>query len=367
MPRNTQRILRAGIYGASGTTGTELCTILARHPNVRIAFATSRQYAGMTTRDVDPAAVEVPLIEPDEADLSSVDVVFTCLPHGKSAEWVEHCHHAAGAPDGSRSGGPKVIDLSGDLRLRDADLHQKVYGSPRSEAIVARAVYGMTELAREQIRSADIVSNPGCYPTCVGLALAPAAREGLTSEPVVINALSGVSGAGRSPSPATHFCAVTGDVRPYNLGHLHRHTHEIEQILADSAHTGGPVVFNPHVIPIERGMLATITLRTDADAERIHSLYAGAYEGETFIRLNEPGDAARIRGVVGTNRVMIGVHEGGDGHVVITSAIDNLVKGAAGQAVQNMNLMFDLPETAALTLGSPTTHFESEPLLETTA
>lgn len=153
MPNSPTLPIQAGIYGASGSTGTELAALLTRHPLVEIAFATSREHAGRTTRDIDPAVPEVALIDPDDAEPGEVDVVFTCLPHGQSASWVKHCHDQ----------GARVIDLSGDLRLRDPAVHAATYGTPRSEEIAARAVYGLTEITRSQIADADIVSCPGCY------------------------------------------------------------------------------------------------------------------------------------------------------------------------------------------------------------
>jgi N-acetyl-gamma-glutamyl-phosphate reductase len=330
------------VYGASGTTGTELVGLLARHPHTHLTFATSRSYAGQSLRAVDPAAPEISLSDPADVKLDSVDIAFTCLPHGQAAGTVETI----------ASSGVRVIDLSGDLRLRDEATHARVYGSPRSREVAERAVYGLTETVRERLGDARIVSNPGCYPTCSALPLLPFVRRGLIEGDVVIDAKSGVSGAGRAAKPLTHFCAAVDDVRPYALGRAHRHVAEIEQTLDDGARdgAGARIVFCPHVVPIERGMLATIVLSAPGvTAESALAICREDYDDEPFVDVLPAGEAARIRTVVRTNRAAIGVAavEGTD-RLVLTGAIDNLLKGAAGQAVQNMNVMLGLPETTGL-------------------
>lgn len=341
-----QERVRIGVFGGSGTTGTELVGLIRRHPRAELVFATSRGHAGGSLRDVDPAAPDVPLVDPREVSPDGVDLVFLCLPHGRAAEHASRWFQA----------GCRVVDLSGDLRLRDPEVHARVYGSPREQALVEHVVYGLTEHARPQLDHARLVSNPGCYPTCVTLPLLP-----LTSRidgPVVVNAMSGVSGAGRKAVALTHFCAVADDVRPYKLGRAHRHVAEMEQILADGAPEGPSprVLFNPHVVPLERGMLATITARTPGmGATEARTRLEQAYQGEPFVEVLPEGQAARIRHVVRTNRAVIGVHDGGADHVVLTCAIDNLLKGAAGQAVQNMNRMLGWPET----LGFPEARTEN--------
>ena len=288
-------------------------------------------------------------MHPDEVPIAEIDVAFVCLPHGQAAPLVEVL------VEQSRC---RVIDLSADLRLRDSALHARVYGSTRGARVAEAAVYGITELYRGALCDARVVSNPGCYPTCAGLALWPLAEHGLLRERVTINALSGISGAGRATTPSTHFCAVADDVRPYKLGRSHRHSAEIEQILADAAPAGEqapPVVFCPHVVPLERGMLATITVRVgELTAGEVHELFERRYADETFVELLPLGEPARIRAVVRTNRAQIGVHdvEGSD-DVVLTCAIDNLVKGASGQALQTMNLMLGRAEHSGF---APTEH-----------
>ncbi len=334
--------VRVGIFGASGTTGAELLSLLACHEAMSVAFATSRSHAGRTLEDIDPALPRFPLTDPSCVDAGDVELVFCCLPHGKSAPVVEDAAHR----------GTLVVDLSADFRLRDEGLHQRTYGSDRSSALAARAIYGLTELNREAVRHAGVVANPGCYPTCTALALAPLVARGWVRGPVVVDAKSGVSGAGRSPAAHTHFLAVADDVKPYKLGRAHRHTLEIEQTLRGVSRdeVGAPsIVFNPHVVPLERGMLATIVAHVPGrTADDVRELLATVYGDEPLVDVRPEGPA-RVRAVVRTNRAQIGVSpvEGSE-HVVLTSTIDNLGKGAAGQAVQNANLMLGFPETTGL-------------------
>lgn len=334
---------RAGIFGASGTTGVEMARLLAGHPFFDVAFATSREFAGQSLRMVDPIAPDIELVSPEAVMLDGIDVVFTCLPHGHSASCVELCYDA----------GPVVVDLSGDMRLRDAALHEATYGSQRNQELVTNCVYGLTETVRAQLPDAKVISNPGCYPTCVGLGLYPLAAASRLAGMVVVNAVSGVSGAGRKATPTTHFCSAYGDVRPYNVGRKHRHVAEMEQSLGDWLGAQSKdinLVFNPHLVPIERGMLATIVLSAPGmSLADLHDLYAAQYQNELFIDLLAPGELSRIRGAVNTNKVVIGLADAGnDGQFVVTSAIDNVLKGAAGQALQNANVVFKLPESMGL-------------------
>lgn len=340
---SSERLLRAAVFGASGTTGLEVTRLLLQHPRLDVAAATSRGHAGESLRRVDPAAPDVTLTHPDEVRLEDLDVALLCLPHGHSAETAARCV-AAGLP---------TVDLSGDLRLRDPALHERVYGSPRDAEVAAKAVYGMTEMWGPQLADAQLVANPGCYPTCSGLALWPLARRGLLRGTVVINALSGISGAGRKATPLTHYIAVADDVRPYKLGRAHRHAAEIEQCLADwtPASAERPqLVFNPHVVPMERGMLATLTVCVEGlSVGDAHGLYAEAYADAPLVEVLPLGEPARVRAVARTPRAAIGLHEVNDtGHLVITSAIDNLLKGAASQALQNLNLLLGFAPTTGL-------------------
>jgi len=335
--------IRVGVFGASGFTGRELVRLLWHHPRFRLDFATSREPQLLSA--VDPAAPPQPLVHPDEVDPSAVDAVLLCLPHGRSAETAARCL-AAGA---------RVVDLSGDLRLRDAATHERVYGSRRDEAVAARAVYGLTEVCRRALPEARLVANPGCYPTTVGLGLLPLAAAGRLTSPVVVNATSGVSGAGAGCSPKTHFCSAADDVRPYKPGRAHRHVAEMEQTLADAAPDAPPaVVFTPHLVPLQRGMQATIYVAGGGlSLEEADALYRERYADEPFVRVGAPGEPTRVRAVAGTNDVAVSVCpvEGLDA-LLVTCAIDNLLKGAAGQALQSLNAMFGLPETLAV----PTHH-----------
>ena len=340
----SRRAIPVGILGASGTSGAELTRLVEDHPDLELRFATSRSAAGRSLCDLDPACPDVPLVHPDDADLGSVELVFTCLPHGASAPIVKDVLAA----------GPRVVDLSGDYRLRDAGLHTSVYGSPRDPAVAERAVYGLTELTRREGDRARLVANPGCYPTCAALGLAPLVARDMVDGPVIIDAKSGVSGAGRSPKTGTLFVSVVDDVRPYKLGAAHRHRVEIAQTLQRVAPDGKPaptVIFNPHVVPIERGMLATMVVRTPGhSAADVLDALRETYAGEPLIEVRD--QPARIRAVARTPRAQLGVSDvAGTDHVVVTSTIDNLGKGAAAQAIQNANRMLGLPETLGLVPG----------------
>jgi N-acetyl-gamma-glutamyl-phosphate reductase len=328
------------VFGASGTSGVELVQLLVQHPALDLAHATARGTAGEALDAVDPGAPAVVLEHPDEVQPDGSEIAFLCLPHGSAGEAARRCVEA----------GCRVVDVSGDHRLRDAALHDSVYGSPRSQELADEAVYGLTELARPELPAARLVANPGCYATAAGLALAPLAEAGLLGELPVVDAKSGVSGAGRVPTATTHFCSADGDVRPYKPGRQHRHVSEVEQLLCrrDPDHADHRIVFTPHLVPIERGIEATVVLR-GVEADAVLRALSGRYAGEPFVRVLEPGREARVRGVARTNRAQLSVSavEGVDA-VVVTCAIDNLLKGAAGQAVQNMNLMLGLDETLGL-------------------
>lgn len=334
--------IRVGVYGASGTSGVELVGILVDHPRTTVEFCTSRGSAGADLTEVDPGAPSFELSAPEAVDPADCDVVFLCLPHGSAAEVAEHCLAA----------GCRVIDLSGDLRLEDEQAHADVYGTPRSAEVAERAIYGLTEFCRDDLREADLVANPGCYPTSVALALAPLAEAGRLDGLPVVDAKSGVSGAGRAPSATNHFCSVTGDVRPYKVGRGHRHVAEIEQLIRKLAPSdrATPIAFSPHLVPVERGLISTIVVEPGGlSADEVRQLLERRYGAEPFVQVLPAGQQARLRGVTRTNRAAISVDavEGTDA-VVLISAIDNLVKGAAGQAVQNMNVMFGLDETTGL-------------------
>lgn len=339
-PHTSKPHILVDIIGASGSSGRELVRLLCDHPVLHIRCATSRAYAGQTLRAVDPAAPPVPLVDP--ADLrDTAELVFTCLPHGAAAETVQALWRS----------GARVVDLSADFRLRDDATHDQTYGSDRDPEVARAAVYGLTEVHREAVAHTRLVANPGCYPTCSALALLPLVRRGWARGPIVLDAKSGVSGAGSTPTRATMFTAVVDDVRPYSLGRAHRHTVEIEQVLADMTPGGGrapSVIFNPHVVPVARGMLVTAVVHVpDQPFEAVVDAYRDDYRSEALVDFRD--GPVPMRAAVRTPGAVVGVSPvAGSDRVVVTCAIDNLGKGAAAQAVQNANRMLGMPETLGL-------------------
>ena len=335
-------MLKASIFGASGYTGLELLRILAIHPEVKVVEATSRQYKGTPVPEVFPAlrGFYDELVFSDPEDLGSVkaDVAFSAMPHGASQEVV---------PELLKKG--RVIDLSADFRLRDKEPYNTWYGEHKAEHLLGEAVYGLPELYRRDILGARLIANPGCYPTSAILALAPLAGKGLIKAgSVIIDSKSGVSGAGRGASLATSFVEVSSGFKAYKVG-SHRHTPEIEQELSVAAGRGLGVRFTPHLIPVSRGILTTAyaELKDGLAQTELRDIYTEAYSNEKFVRLLPEGSFPDISQVRGSNFCDIGLFIEGS-RVTIVSAIDNLVKGASGQAVQNMNIMFKLDETAGL-------------------
>lgn len=373
--------LPVGVLGASGYAGRELCALVAAHPHLTLAFATADRRRGETTVVRAPGQPPVPVtfVATDDAPLGDVPLVFTALPHGASAEWSRRAH-AAGA---------KVVDLSSDLRpghvtaelaaalhaarftLASADdgaplaARTPAYDEPSVQREAwsgedARSIpYGLPELFRDAIPGADVVANPGCYPTAILVALAPFARAGLIAPgaTIVADAASGVSGAGNSPKEELLFGEVTGSFRAYGLGNGHRHLPEMRHAL-DACGLGASgadvdLVFTPHLLPVARGILATITVPvTDAapaDDAGLVALLREAYAGEPFVEVTDAAPAlvdVQHRNVVRlTARRLAGLRRPA---IQLVAAIDNLTKGAAGQAVQNANLMLGLAETAGL-------------------
>jgi N-acetyl-gamma-glutamyl-phosphate reductase len=334
-------MIRAGIYGATGYTGYEVVRLLRVHPQVRIAFATSRTYAGKRLSDAFATVDSLPLISAEDADLSSCDVVFLCLPHGATVPTAV----------AAREADTRVIDLSADFRLRAPEDYQTWYGKPHGRPdLLGDAVYGLPEVYRECIRGARLVANPGCYPTSVLLGLLPLQRAGLLDGQVVVDAKSGVSGAGRSLALKTHFVEANDNFSPYNVGHTHRHIAEMEQELA----AAGPhmhLIFAPHLLPVNRGILSTMYVRllAHAEPEQVRVLYEQSYGEEPFVHVLPEGQLPALRHAVGTNRCVLQVARVDErGNWMVMAALDNLLKGAAGQAVQNMNIMVGLDETMGL-------------------
>jgi len=307
---------------------------------------TGDSQAGKPFRDVFPhlaTAPEVPtLTRIADVDWSGVDVAFCCLPHATTQEVLK----------GLPASVERIVDLSADFRLRDVDVYAEWYGGEHAAPALQReAAYGLTELHREAVRAARLVANPGCYPTCVQLALAPLLEAGLMStELVVVDAKSGVSGAGRSAKTPNLFCEAADGMHAYGVGR-HRHMPEIEQGLSDAAGAPVRVSFTPHLAPMSRGMLATcnVGLAPGAAADDLRARLSARYADEPFVHVLPAGQSPQTRHVRGSNHCAIGVFEDRiPGRAVVLSAIDNLVKGASGQAVQNMNLQCGWAETTGL-------------------
>jgi N-acetyl-gamma-glutamyl-phosphate reductase len=338
-------MLEVAIVGATGYTGMELLRILLRHPLIRIAAVTSRKYEGQPIDTVFPALKGCVDLACEALDFDRIaeksGFIFTAVPH-KTAMEVVPPFHTRGKP---------VVDLSADFRFRDPRVYERWYQPHGCETLLREAVYGLPELHREAIKAARIVGNPGCYPTGAILAIAPLVKEKLVDlSEIVIDAKSGASGAGRDPSVATLFCEVNEGLRAYKVLE-HRHEPEIEQELTRLA--GGPVhpVFVPHLIPMDRGILSTIYVRLNRtqDTESLLAIYSNFYRSEFFVRLCPHGTYPNVSDVRGSNFCDIGLKVTEDGHrAIILCAIDNLVKGASGQAVQNMNLMCGFPEDQGL-------------------
>jgi N-acetyl-gamma-glutamyl-phosphate reductase len=336
-------MIRVGIYGATGYTGLELVRILRRHPAVAIQFATSQSNAGNNLGDVFPVPWDIPLIAESDADAGTADAVFCCLPAGKAMECVEAAFRQ----------GVRAIDLSADFRLADARVYEQWYGLPHTVPhLLPHSVYGLPEIHRLAIKEARVVANPGCYPTSVLLALYPLLKNHLLTgdRPIIADSKSGVSGAGRSPSLKTHFVEANENLAPYNIGRQHRHLPEMEQEIERLGGRAGSLIFSPHLLPVNRGILSTIYVSVGESAEvaALHNVFAETYADEPFVWLLPPGQLATIAHAVHTNRCVLSLTQPAPGQLIICSAIDNLVKGAAGQAVQNLNILFDLDETLGL-------------------
>jgi len=332
------------ILGPTGYSGLEIIRILLRHPEARVAYLGGRREERPHIADIWPSLrslldLRVESMEPEEIP-PGVDVVFLALPHGVSLQYVPHL----------LGRGFKVVDLGADYRLKDAAAYKKWYGLEHTDpANLTRAVYGLTEFYRDQIARADLVANPGCYPTSIALAVAPLTKTGLADKATIVaDSKSGISGAGRQPSEETHFPECNESVAAYKVG-THRHAPEIEQTLTEISGDPWRVCFVPHLIPMDRGILSTcyVRLKQPLPTEHLQRLFAQFYAREPFVRVRTDGTLPKTKDVWGTNFCDVAVRAVGDLAVVV-SVIDNLVKGAAGQAVENMNVMFGLDEKAGL-------------------
>ena len=337
-------MIKIGIVGGTGYTGVELLRLLAEHPQANVRTITSRKDAGTKVADLFASLrgrYAHAFVEPAAADLASCDVVFFATPHGIAMNQARELLAA----------GVKIIDLAADFRLKDAAVFEKWYGMPHAcPDLLADAVYGLPEVHREAIRKARIVGNPGCYPTAVQLGFLPLIEAGLVdSAHLIADCKSGVSGAGRKEEMGLLFSEASDNFKAYGVKG-HRHHPEIVQGLAAAGKAPVGVVFTPHLTPMIRGIHATLYARLTTPGVDLQALYEQRYANEPFVDVMPPGSTPDTRSVRAANVCRIAVHRPQGGDIALVLAVeDNLVKGAAGQAIQNMNLLFGLPETMGLT------------------
>jgi N-acetyl-gamma-glutamyl-phosphate reductase len=339
-------LIKASVLGATGYAGIELVRLLYVHPQVELIHLVSQSFADQPVSSVYPnfkgifnrtcSRLDIDLISKES------DIIFTSLPHGTSDQIIPVLYER----------GNRIIDLSGDFRYKSAEIYEKWYGTRHTcPDLLEISIYGLPELYREQIKQARLIGNPGCYPTSALLALAPlVAAKTIHLDSIIIDSKSGASGAGRSPSPGLHFCEVDENIKAYKVA-CHRHTSEIEQELGAMTKQDVTVSFTPHLLPVKRGILSTIyaTLAKSMKFSDIYDLYTSFYSNEPFIVIHEEGSLPEIKHVNGSNMCHIGfVADSRTNRIIIVSAIDNLIKGAGGQAVQNMNILFGLDETTGL-------------------
>ncbi|KAG0608608.1 hypothetical protein M758_8G119000 [Ceratodon purpureus] len=336
--------LRVGVLGASGYTGSEIIRLLATHPVFKVTVMTADRKAGQSLGSVFPHLItqDLPsMVAVKDADFSNVDAVFCCLPHGTTQEII------AGLPKDL-----KVVDLSADFRLRNTDTYEEWYNGPhRAPELQTEAVYGLTEIYREEVRAARLVANPGCYPTSIQLPLIPLLKAGLIEKDnIIINANSGVSGAGRSAKEANLYTEICEGIHPYGITR-HRHVPEIEQGLGDAVGSDVTISFTPNLMPMSRGMLSTmfVQMKQGVTVDDLRKHLVERFADEEFVLVLEKGIAPHTHHVRGSNYCLLNVFEDRiSGRAIIISVIDNLVKGASGQALQNLNLMMGLPEDCGL-------------------
>jgi N-acetyl-gamma-glutamyl-phosphate reductase len=339
-------MIKVGIVGGTGYTGVELMRLLARHPETELTAITSRKEAGMRVADLFPSlrgAVDLAFSDPAKTNLGACDVVFFATPNAVAMSQARAL----------LDGGAKVIDLSADFRIRDVAEWERWYKAQHAAPdLIAEAVYGLPEINRERIRGARLIANPGCYPTAVQLGFMPLLESGAVDvEHLIADAKSGVSGAGKKAEEAFLFSEASDNFKAYGVSG-HRHWPEIRQGLKAMAGKAVGLTFAPHLTPMIRGIHATLYARVTREVD-FQRLFEERYEREPFVDVLPPGSHPDTRSVRAANTCRIAVHrpvnsDAGSDIVVVLSVIDNLVKGAAGQAIQNMNLMFGLPETLAL-------------------
>jgi len=317
---------RVGVFGATGYTGRELVRLLRRHPRARVAFTTGSE----TGHLAHEAGLEQP-----------ADAYFLAMPHGIAATYASRLREAR--PEAV------VVDLSGDLRLPTAESYRQWYGHEhKAPHLIGQAVFGLCEAYGDRLRGARLVSNPGCYATSVLLPLIPLLRDGLVDPAdVVADAKSGATGAGRAPREDLLFCELAEDFSAYSPGRTHRHVGEIEAVLADRTGKTVELTFCPHLLPVKRGILTALYVKPRVEVADLRQALKAAYDRTAFVHVMD-GTPPRLSDVVGTNDCRISVHAAAPGRAVVFSALDNLVKGAAGQAIQNLNLAMGWPETDGL-------------------
>lgn len=340
-------MLKVGVLGGTGYAGIETVRLLSKHSGVEITRIVSQSFAGQKISDVYQnlrGICDLTCCALDVEDIAeNCDLVFTALPHGASKEVIPSLYER----------GLKIIDLSGDFRYNDEKVYEKWYGAPHSSPeLLKESVYGLCELHRDEIKTHRLIGNPGCYTTCSILALAPlVANRLIDNKSIIIDAKSGVTGAGRGLALPNMFCECTESMKAYKVA-THRHTSEIEQELSCLAGEEIMLSFTPHLAPMKRGILATsyASLQAEKSTEELVEIYKKFYQKEKFVRVYEAGTLPEVKHITGSNYVGIGlVVDPRLRRVVVVSCIDNLVKGAAGQAVQNMNLSCGFPEDTGLT------------------
>ncbi|MEO5761453.1 MAG: N-acetyl-gamma-glutamyl-phosphate reductase [Vicinamibacteria bacterium] len=321
----TSTPVTVGIFGGSGYSGRELLVWLRRHAHATVVFTTGSSK---------------PHIPHDDGLARDADAYFLCVPHGTAAQYavkLRELHPSS-----------LVIDLSGDLRLRTAASYKQWYGHDHpAPALLEQAVFGLTEVFRDRIVGAQLISNPGCYATSVMLPLLPLIKDGLVeATDIIVDSKSGASGAGRSLREDLLFCEVEGSLSIYSQGRAHRHVGEIEETIAAVTGVHPSLTFSPHLLPVERGILSAIYVRTLKSVAELRASLSAYYEGAPFVRVVDA--APKLKDVNHTNLCLMSVHEGAPGRAIVVSALDNLVKGASGQAIQNMNVALGFEETEGL-------------------
>lgn len=335
--------MKVGILGATGYTGQELIRLLRQHPDVELAYLGSSSVAGHEYETICPQLCEQLIgTLSDEKLIPSLDVLFCALPHGITASRIREFLRP----------GVKVIDLGADFRLTSVDVYQEWYKLEHPEPeFIKEAVYGLPELYRAEIRGKSLVANPGCFPTATLLSLVPLLRRGLLRpESIIIDAKSGVSGAGRGANLGTHYSEVNENIKAYSVAQ-HRHTPEIEQEISRAVGHSVTVNFTPHLVPMTRGILATIytEVQDGVEEEDLRACWQEKYNSEEFVHVLSPGTWPQTKFALGSNHAFLQLTiDRRTGRAIIVAAIDNLVKGASGQAIQNMNVLFDLPESRGL-------------------